>query len=218
MNIPRFTVTANSPSFMALQQTITHLLLYSDPVHSRKSEALETFLFTYDFSDVSSAVDVVSTLQSRIRKLSQVKRSYQAAVEALDEAGQMDALMVQAQLTSLGDELDFIFQAIRLAQEKARNFDDSLASALQLVVSSESISWNMLDSQSSLIAKLAVKGISFKWTNRKDSSTRNVLTIKDFQALNGLPGAAFPEVLVAHPQPFNHPMVKVKLKCRTLTC
>ncbi|KAG9015450.1 hypothetical protein FRB94_000054 [Tulasnella sp. JGI-2019a] len=211
INIPRFTVTANSTSFSALQNTIKNLLLYSDPTHSRRNEALETFLFTYDFSDVSSAMDVVSTLQARIRKLSQLARRYIIAADTLDEDGQKDALMVHAQLTSLGDELDFIFQAARLAQEKARNYDDSLASALQLLVSSDLISWNMLGDQSHLVAKLAVKGVKFKWTNTKDSSTKNVLTIQDFHALNGLPGAAFPEVLVAHPQPSNHPMVKRKL-------
>ncbi|KAG8856771.1 hypothetical protein FRB96_006274 [Tulasnella sp. 330] len=211
IDIPRFTVTANSASFSALQNTIKNLLLYSDPTHSRRNEALETFLFTYDFSDVSSAMDVVSTLQARIRRLSQVVRRYTTVSDALDEAGQKDALMVHAQLTSLGDELDFIFQAARLAQEKARNYDDSLASALQLLVSSELISWNMLGEESNLIAKLAVKGVSFKWMNTKDGSAKNVLTIKDLQALNGLPGAAFAEVLVAHAQPSNHPMVKRKL-------
>lgn len=122
----------------------------------------------------------------------------------------MDALKVQAELTSSGDKLDFIFEAIRLAQEKARNLDNNLASALQLQVSSDVISYNMLGPSSNLLAKLAVKGVSFQWTNRKDSSTSNVLTIKDFQAFNGLPGATFPEILVAHPQPSSHPMVKVR--------
>ncbi|KAG8995921.1 hypothetical protein FRB90_012874, partial [Tulasnella sp. 427] len=173
VKIPRFTVTANSNSFRALNNVITHLILYSDPSHSRRNEALEKFLFTYDFTDVSSSVEVVLTMQKRIRELLQTARNYDLNYGSLGEAGQMDALKVQAELTSLGDKLDFIFEAIRLAQEKARNLDNNLASALQLQVSSDLISYNMLGPSSNLLAKLAVKGVGFQWTNRKDSSTSN---------------------------------------------
>ncbi|KIO32802.1 hypothetical protein M407DRAFT_18267 [Tulasnella calospora MUT 4182] len=211
IKIPRFTVTANSNSFRAINNIITHLILYSDPSHSRRNEALEKFLFTYDFTDVSSSVDVVLTMQNRIRQLLQTARLVDLNYGSLDEMGQMDALKVQAELTSLGDKLDFIFEAIRLAQEKARNLDNNLSSALQLQVSSDLISYNMLGPSSNLIAKLAVKGVGFQWTNRKDSSTSSVLTIKDFQAFNGLPTATFPEILLALPQPSSHPMVKRKL-------
>ncbi|KAG8925646.1 hypothetical protein FRC01_009884 [Tulasnella sp. 417] len=211
VKIPRFTVTANSNSFRAINNIITHLILYSDPSHSRRNEALEKFLFTYDFTDVSSSVDVVLTLQKRIRQLLQTARIVDLNYGSMDETGQMDALKVQAELTSLGDKLDFIFEAIRLAQEKARNLDNNLASALQLQVSSDVISYNMLGPSSNLLAKLAVKGVGFQWTNRKDSSTSSVLTIKDFQAFNGLPTATFAEILVALPQPSSHPMVKRKL-------
>jgi len=168
-------------------------------------------LFKFDFADFSSAADVVSTLQTRIRRLVQVARMYDLAFDTLDEAGQMDALSVHAHLTSLVEELDFIFAAIRLAQEKAHDFDDNLTSALRLDARSELISWHMLGADSNLLAKLAVKGVNFAWTSRKDSSTTNSVTIKDLQALNGDPNTAFSEILVLHPQPSNHAMVKVGL-------
>lgn len=170
---------------------------------------METFLFTYDFTDIPSSAEVIQTLQKRIRQLMRIARD-RDMLKVMSESDQREYLLVQAELTSLSDKLDFIFQAIRRAQEKARHFDETLASALQLDVSSEFISWNMLGPQSNLLAKLAVKGVRFTWTNRKDSSTTNLLSIADLQALNGMPGAAFPEVLVAHPSPANHPMVKVK--------
>ncbi len=140
----------------------------------------------------------------------QIARQYDLTASSADDRVQREAMLVHAELTNLGDRLDFIFEAIRLAQEKANNFDDNLASALQLQVWSELISWNMLGPQSNLLAKLAVRGIRFQWTSRKDSSTDSTLTIKDFEALNGMAGATFPEVLVAHPQPSTHPMVKVR--------
>ncbi|KAG8929196.1 hypothetical protein FRC02_005895 [Tulasnella sp. 418] len=212
VDIPRFAITANSKSFNSLQTIITHLLLYTDPIHALRNEALEEFLFTYDsFSDFSSAAEVVSTLQGRIRNLMRISNKYDLIFDQLSESGQMDALTANAHLTALSDELAFIFEAIRLAQEKARNFDDDLSSALRLDVKSDLISWNMLGPYSDLLAKLTVKNTSFTWTNRKDCTTTNQLIIGDLQALNGSPDTAFPEILTAYPHPSSHPMVKKKL-------
>lgn len=196
VDIPSFSVAAKSDNFVAIYNVVTDLLLYSDPSHSRHNEKLETFLYSYDFSDFSVAADVVANLQSRIRQMLEVSKGYEAKFDDLDDQGKLDSVAVKAQLFDLTEEMNLVFGAIQLAQAKLSSSNDEHRSALRLDASSREISWRMLDQNSDLLAKLSVRGIDFSWLSRNDSSTANKLTIEDLQALDGSPNALFPEMVV----------------------
>lgn len=110
----------------------------------------------------------------------------------------MDLLSVKNQLFSLAKELNLIFDAIAHAQAKAENIDGDQSFAMQLDATSSEISWNMLDDESNLLAKLSLRGLQYTWITRTDGSMANTLSMDDLQALDGAPNALFSEMLVKH--------------------
>ena len=81
----------------------------------------------------------------------------------------------------LSEELNLIFDAIQLVQQKQDDKYDDTKLALKVHATSKEISWGMVDTTSEMIAKLAVRGIDFTWINRQDGSIVNNLLLKDLQ-------------------------------------
>jgi hypothetical protein len=187
---------------------MTNLVLYSDAAHKTRSEKLETLLFSYDFTDLSSAADVVASLQTRLRDAVEATKSQESRLLGLGEYGRTEMLRLKAHTLSLSEELTFIFDAIKMAQDKADEHNDH-KSALLMRASSSEVSWRMLDHEGDLLAKLAVRDIDFSWLSRQDSSTVNKLIVGDLQAFAGSPKAIWAEILSKHDEPSNHPLSKV---------
>lgn len=209
VKIPKFSVAANCKGFEAISLVVTDLLLYTDPGHRSRVDQLETFLFSYDLTDLEGAADLITKLQTRIRQLLHVERGYVLRHGYLGPSDKLDLLAVSAQVFVLTEELNLVFDAISMAQEKAGDTHEDHESALKLVASSSEISWHMLDDNSGLLAKLEVIGIDYSWLNKRDSSTANKMVIKNMRALHGSPAAVWPEILSTYDQPPNHPMVRV---------
>lgn len=166
-------------------------------------------LFSYDFTDLPSAAKVVADLQTRIRRLIRMEREYDLKATDLSAADQQDLLASKAHILTLSQELNLIFDAIRLAQDKTDDRNQEKKSALRLKASSSEISWHMLDRNQELLAKLAVRGIDYSWLSRQDSSTTSVLLAVDLQAFDGSPNALWPEILAKHDDPPTHRMIRV---------
>jgi hypothetical protein len=188
---------------------VTGLLLFSDPAHKARITQLETMLFSYDFTDFDSASKVISDLQSRIRRLMRLEETYSFGRHQVDDLLQRNLLASQAHVFKLSEELNLIFDAMRLAQDNADEKTQEKKSALRLEFSSSEISWLMLDSNRDLLAKLAVQGICFSWLSRKDSSTNSILSLLDLQAFDGSPDALWPEILAKYEEPASHHMIRV---------
>lgn len=206
--MPRFTVTANDRHFQAISNILTNLLLFSDAAHKMRADRLERMLFNYDFTNLASAADVVAKLQSRLRAAVETKREAEWKLQGHGDLDEVEKLKIEAHILLLAEELDYVFEAIKLAQDKA----DGLAaqkSALLLHASSSEISWRMIDRHEQLLAKLAVRDIDFRWLNRQDSSTVNNLAVGDLQAFDGAADAEWTEILSKHDEPASHPLVKV---------
>jgi hypothetical protein len=203
-------VVANSQHFGAIYDVVANLLLYSDPSHSRRNRQVESFLYTFDFRDVAASADVVSKLQARIRQLRLVSRSYELQLRQLDDGEKLDLLAVKQEGLMLSEELDTLFEAIKLAQEKGDGGNEANKSALLLQAFSDEIAWNMMDTESNLMAKLSVRGINYSWLNCADSSTQNSLRIDDLQALNCAPNALFPEMLVKYDKPSQTSVIRAR--------
>jgi len=173
-------------------------------------EKLEALLFAYDFADLTSAANVVSDLQSRLRNALETRRDAENHVLSTSSDTRPEILQLNAHIFILTEELNLIFDAIKLAQDRADELSDQ-KSALLLLASSSDISWQMLDEQRELLAKLAVRDIDFSWLSKQDSSTVNNLVVGDLQAFDGSPDAPWPEIVSKYEEPSNHPMCKVRL-------
>jgi hypothetical protein len=209
--VPQFTVTASDSHFSAISDIVTSLLLFSDPGQKSRLEKLETLLFSYDFTDFKSSANVVSGLQSRLREAvnqEQDARWRLRRFAATEDQAKMEMAKIRADVLALADELSYIFEAIRLAQDR-REGNSQHKSALLLLASSPEISWRMLDSRRDLLAKLSVNGVKFSWLNRQDSAVVNTLRIGDLHVFDGHHDAAWPEILCKHNDPKDHHLVRV---------
>ncbi|KAJ3537089.1 hypothetical protein NM688_g6737 [Phlebia brevispora] len=212
IHVPHFTVSANDRHFQAISNIVTNLLLFSNVAHKTRAERLEKMLFSYDFTNLGSAADVVAKFQSRLRMAVETKKEAEHKLQSLGSDGQIEKYKIKAHILLLSEELDYVFEAIKLAQDKAAG-QAAQKSALLLHASSTEISWRMIDRQDQLLAKLAVRDIDFRWLNRQDSSTVNHLAFGDLQAFDGAADAEWTEILSKYDEPSNHPLVKV---CRSM--
>ncbi|KAH9943489.1 golgi-body localization protein domain-containing protein [Epithele typhae] len=194
VHVPRFTVSANDRHFQALSNIITNLVLFTDAAHKTRVEKLENLLFSYDFTNFSSAADVVAGMQDRLRHALETKRDAEQKLRGFGNPGRVELLKIDAHILLLVEELNLIFDAIKLAQDKA-NTESDQKSSLLLHASSEEVSWRMLDQANQLLAKLAVRMTDFYWLSRNDSSTSNHLLVGDLQAFDGAADAEWTEIL-----------------------
>lgn len=207
--MPRFTVSANDRHFQAISNIVTGLLLYVDAGRKTHTNKLETLLFSYDFTNLTSAARVVADLQQRLRS---AKITYRDAAKRFKDAkyeGGFELLQLRAHIFLLSDELNLIFEGIKVAQSRGDDATDQ-KSALLLQASSSEIAWQMLDEHRDLMAKLAVRDINYTWLNRKDSSTVNNLAVGNLQAFDGSPRAVWAEILSKYNEPAQHVMAKVR--------
>lgn len=208
LHVPRFTVSANDRHFQAISNIVTKLVLFSDAAHKTRAEKLESMLFSYDFTNLSTSADVVANMQQRLRQALETKREAEQKLRGFGNPGRVEELKIEAHILLLIEELNLIFDAIKLAQDKASDQSDQ-KSALLLHASSEELSWRMLDQHDQLLAKLAVRGTDFYWLSRHDSSTVNKLSVGDLQAFDGAADAEWTEILSKYDEPSTHPLVKV---------
>lgn len=210
VHVPRFTVSANDQHFQFISNIVTKLILFSDAALKDRADKLEKMLFSYDFTNLASAADVVANMQARLRHALETRREAVQRLQGFGDDGKVEVYKIDAHIFLLADELNLIFDAIKLAQDKA-NEGSEQKSALLLHASSSEISWGMLDRQDQLLAKLAVRDIHFYWLSRQDSSTVNNLVVGDLQAFDGSADAEWTEILSRYDEPSSHPLVKQKL-------
>ncbi|EEB92855.1 hypothetical protein MPER_08573, partial [Moniliophthora perniciosa FA553] len=149
-------------------------------------------MFTYDFTDLTSAAEVVSGVQRQIRNALDIEYNAHKSGRLDDEELTFELLKLRAHIVSLTEELNLLFEAIKFAQDR---FDDQndRKSALLLNASSSEISWRMLDDQRNMLAKLAVQNIDYYWLSRQDSSTKAQM---------------WPEIFSKYDDPRNYPISK----------
>ena len=203
-------MSANTEHFQAISNIVTKLLLFSDPAHKTRLDKLQTLIFTYDFTDLTSAAGVVSNLQGRLRDALETERfARRSHRHEDDEEARLGLVQLHADIFLLSEELNLLFDAIKMAQDRFDDHTDQ-KSALLLHASSYEISWRMLDARRNLLAKLVVANIDFHWLSRQDSSTVNSLTIGNLTAFDGSRYAIWAEILSKYDEPANHPLLKAR--------
>jgi hypothetical protein len=192
-------VTASDDHFQSISHIVTKLLLFSDPAHKTRLERIETLFFTYDFTDLSSAANVVEGLQTNLRGLNESMLDAMISPKCSPD----DMLKQRAHLYLLSEELQLLFEAIKLAQDRLDDRTDQ-KSALLLNASSSHISWNMLDDDRNLLAKLVVSDSDYYWLSRQDSSTVNNLSVGNLQAFDGSRDAVWAEIVSKFEESSHH--------------
>ncbi|KAJ9480159.1 Protein FMP27, mitochondrial [Pseudozyma hubeiensis] len=206
---PRFSVSANGEHFAAFYNVVTDLILYRDPAHRDHAKRLEEMMFSYDFTDVSGLADIVTALQLRIRDMRSLVEQYQLVSHRLNDRGKAEFVALLGEMVDLVEELNLIMDAITTSQDSKGGADREKKSALRFMTQAQEVAWNMLgDEAGQLVAKLALRGISFSWLNKADNSAANTLSVQDLQALNVDPNALFTEIITKHTRAQNHPMAK----------
>ncbi|KZT74332.1 hypothetical protein DAEQUDRAFT_761200 [Daedalea quercina L-15889] len=210
VHVPRFTVSANDRHFQAISNIVTNLVLVSNAASKDRSDKLEKMVFSYDFTNLGSAADVVANMQVRLRHAFETRREAVHKLRGAGDQGQVEIYKIDAHILLLAEELNLTFDAIKMAQDKSAEHSEQ-KSALLLHASSSDISWRMIDRHEQLLAKLAVRDIHFYWLSRQDSSLVNTLVAGDLQAFDGSADAEWTEILSKYDEPSAHPLVKRKL-------
>lgn len=210
-NIPQFTLQADSDHFASLYNVVIDLLLYSDPSNRSRLDRLEAFMMNDDISDSASTVKEISFRQNRIRALSEQINDFTLREEELRPSDRMEMNSIAASIMSQTEELGLIFDAIQLVQDR-----DEVASAgkagIRLETSSSELTWNLMERDGSLLSRLTLRYLDFLWISSQDGSSANRLKIKDLEAVDGRPGAKFPEMVSKQKKWLvDNPMAKVRL-------
>lgn len=200
----KFSVSANPDHFAAIYNVVTDLLLYSDPLQKMKSKQLEEIVFTRDFSDLTHAIDVVKSLQSRLRAISNLGQEYQVHLDQLDEEGRLELFHGRAEFVRLSNELNLVVQAITRAQVFNGASAAGTTAGIQFEARAFELVWHMLDKSDIPFAKFSVDGLEFSWTSKQDSSISNRLVIKDLKALNSSPDHIFTEIIAKSEEVADH--------------
>ena len=203
---------ANPNAFGALYNIVTSLLLYQDPLQQEKAKRLESFIYSFDHSNLSGTADIVRDLQQRIRSLDRLRATYETNQDQLDAHGRIMLASTRGETRQLAEELDLIFDAIAAAQDPREDRDQNKKSAVKFEASAGDIAWHMHTPDNLLMVKMGMKGTKFDWLSLRDSSVSNKLTIQDLSALDGRPDAVFPEIISRFAKPGSSSTGKVSPK------
>ncbi len=186
---------ANGRHYSALYNVVTDLMLYQDPEHREFSEVLEAYSYAFDVQDRQRVFDQVALVQARIRDLQGLIQGYEEAYETLTIEAKTELEMIKQDFLGAAEQLKMMFQITAAARSQMQAAKADLLLSTRLEAHAGEIAWFMLNDDGALIAKLAIKGIAFSWTRKKDSSTENVMVVQDLQALNSDPNAHYTEMV-----------------------
>ncbi|WWD18325.1 hypothetical protein CI109_102775 [Kwoniella shandongensis] len=199
--VPRMTLSATSKHYNALYTVITDLLMYEDPEHKHRSEAVDDFSRQFDAADRDPARLIVDvhTLQHTMRTLLDLQHGYEANFDKLDEHGKDELFKIRADLQEGYESLYTINALIRatLAKDDARA---AMKTASRMDVRIGSIEWRMLREDLDNLIKLGINGVLFSIMSNKNGSMDSAMVIKSLQALNATQGSLFDKILT-HEEP-----------------
>ncbi|PVG00036.1 hypothetical protein CPB86DRAFT_872242 [Serendipita vermifera] len=207
-NVPRFTLQANSDHFSSLYNVVTDLLLYADPSNRSRLDRLESFILNDDISDSATTVSEIVFRQNRIRSLIEQLNDFTLQEGNMRASDRRQMNTIAANMMNQIDELGLIFDAIQLVQDRDEVSSQNKV-GIRLEASSTELTWNLMDMDGSLMARLALRSMDFLWISSQDGSSANRLKIKDLEAIDRRPNAKFPEMISKQKKWLaDHPMAK----------
>jgi len=187
-------VSCNSIEYFSLYIIVLDLLLYTEPLEKSRNERLEKIMLASDFSDLSGAPDLVSSLQSRIHQMEEIKAHFQLNSKYLDKKGWEDRLCLERDLATCEDELFFLMKSIMSVQRK---FDErqQTTGMVRWYLSATEIVAHLLRGKNQPFVDLKLENASYERTDNSDGSNYNTLEVEMLKGLNRLPDAIYPTML-----------------------
>ena len=197
VDFPHIRAICDSVEYFTMYVIVFDLLLYNEPLEKVRSEKLERIMLASDFSDLSGAPRMVSSLQGRIRQLEEIKTQFQINAKFLDKQGWEDRMAIEHDLASCEDELFFMMKAITTSQRK---YDDrpqasQTTGLLRWYLSASEIVWHLMREKDVPLMEIQLNKAAYDRTDNSDGSNHNSMQIERIQGLNLLPDALYPEML-----------------------
>ena len=197
VDFPQIRAICDSVEYFTMYVIVFDLLLYNEPLEKVRSEKLERIMLASDFSDLSGAPRMVSSLQARIRQLEEIKTQFQINAKYLDKQGWKDRMAIEHDLASCEDELFFMMKAITTSQRK---YDDrpqasQTTGLLRWYLSASEIVWHLMREKDVPLMEIQLNKAAYDRTDNSDGSNHNSMQIERIHGLNLLPDALYPEML-----------------------
>lgn len=197
VDFPHIRAICDSVEYFTMYVIVYDLLLYNEPLEKVRSEKLERIMLASDFSDLSGAPKMVSSLQARIRQLEEIKTHFQINAKYLDKQGWEDHMAIEHDLASCEDELFFMMKAITTSQRKYddRSQASQTTGLLRWYLSASEIVWHLMREKDVPLMEIQLNKAAYDRTDNSDGSNHNSMQIERIHGLNLLPDALYPEML-----------------------
>ena len=197
VEFPHIRAICDSVEYFTMYVIVYDLLLYNEPLEKVRSEKLERIMLASDFSDLSGAPKMVSSLQARIRQLEEIKTHFQINAKYLDKQGWEDHMAIEHDLASCEDELFFMMKAITTSQRKYddRSQASQTTGLLRWYLSATEIVWHLMREKDVPLMEIQLNKAAYNRTDNSDGSNHNSMQIERIHGLNLLPDALYPEML-----------------------
>ena len=197
IDFPHIRAICDSVEYFTMYVIVFDLLLYNEPLEKVRSEKLERIMLASDFSDLSGAPKMVSSLQARIRQLEEIKTHFQINAKYLDQQGWEDRMAIEHDLASCEDELFFMMKAITTSQRKYddRSQASQTTGLLRWYLSASEIVWHLMREKDLPLVEIQLNKAAYDRTDNSDGSNHNSMQIERIHGLNLLPDALYPEML-----------------------
>lgn len=197
VDFPHVRAICDSVEYFTMYVIVFDLLLYNEPLEKVRSEKLERIMLASDFSDLSGAPKMVSSLQARIRQLEEIKTHFQINAKYLDKQGWEDRMAIEHDLASCEDELFFMMKAITTSQRKYddRSQASQTTGLLRWYLSASEIVWHLMREKDVPLMEIQLNKAAYDRTDNSDGSNHNSMQIERIHGLNLLPDALYPEML-----------------------
>lgn len=197
VDFPHIRAICDSTQYYTMYVIVIDLLLYTEPLEKIRSEKLEKIMLASDFSDLSGAPEMVTSLQGRIRQLEEIKTHFQIHAKYLDRQGWQDRLSIEKDVASCEDELFFIMKALTNSQRKNddRGETSQTNGLLRWYLSASEIVWHLMRDKNEPLIEIRLQNAAYARTDNSDGSNNNSMEIEIVQGVNLLPNAIYPEML-----------------------
>ncbi|CCG82056.1 Putative uncharacterized protein [Taphrina deformans PYCC 5710] len=193
----KFNFAADSAQYYAMFTIAMDLLMYAEPLQKERNEQIEKILLAADFSDLSGAPEMVSSLQTRIRQMNDFKTQFKLHALRNDPQCEQDESRVENELEQCEDELFFLMKSVATAQQKREDRDSEVIPAMHWHLKADEILWHLKEGNKAFI-DFGLSQASFQRTDNSDSSNYNTLEIEMMQGINLSPDPVFAELFAPY--------------------
>ncbi|KAA8916788.1 hypothetical protein TRICI_001086 [Trichomonascus ciferrii] len=194
VDFPKVVATCDSTQYFAIYTIVVDLLVYSEPIRRKRSEALEEVLLATDFSDLNKAVGRLNQLQEDIRHLQELRTEFAVRMGELDEQGRADSTTIEVEYQHSLLELMVMMRALREGMQRGNYQREDVAELLKWAIASDQIIWHVLSKDRKPFLDIGLADASFNRIEGRDGFNSNTVEVGMMQGFNLTPHTLYPEL------------------------